>query len=97
MCVVTAGLLILGWVNKTYFLAVVPFVILLTWRVLLPFMQAVRQPSAENIRIAVRSGVLSLIVLDATLSCSFAGFTYGLVVLSLLPVSVMLARLFAVT
>ena len=97
MGVVITGLLTLGWVNKIYFLAVLPFVILLTWRVLRPFVQAVSQPSAENIRIAVRSGVLSLIVLDATLSCSFAGFPYGFLVLSLLPVSMMLARLFAVT
>jgi 4-hydroxybenzoate polyprenyltransferase len=97
MGVVITGLLTLGWVNKSYFLAVIPFVILLTWRVLLPFMQAVHQPSAENIRTAVRSGVLSLIVLDATLSCSFAGLPYGLCVLILLPISMVLAKLFAVT
>ncbi|MEM6401174.1 MAG: UbiA-like protein EboC [Cyanobacteria bacterium P01_D01_bin.116] len=97
MGVVITGLLILGWMNKPYFLAVIPFVILLSWRVLLPFIEAVRQPSAENIRSAVRSGVLSLIVLDATLSCSFAGLPYGLFMLTLLPLSVTLAKLFAVT
>ncbi|WP_414624286.1 UbiA-like protein EboC [Calothrix sp. CCY 0018] len=97
MGVVITGLLALGWLNKSYFLAVIPFVILLTWRVLLPFIQAVGEPSAENIRTAVRSGVLSLIVLDATLSCSFAGLPYGLLVLILLPASIILAKLFAVT
>jgi 4-hydroxybenzoate polyprenyltransferase len=97
MSVVITGLLTLGWLNKSYFLAVIPLVCLLAWRVLLPFIQAVREPNAENIRTAVRSGVLSLIVLDATLSCSFAGLAYGLLVLSLLPLSIMLARLFAVT
>ena len=97
MGAVFAGLLGLGWLNKSYFLAVLPFVILLSWRVLVPFVQAVSEPSAENIRTAVRSGVLSLIVLDATLSCSFTGLTYGLLVLSLLPLSMMLAKLFAVT
>ncbi|MGB3760872.1 MAG: UbiA-like protein EboC [Rivularia sp. (in: cyanobacteria)] len=97
MGAVITGLLTLGWVNKSYFLSVVPFVVLLAWRVLVPFVQAVRQPSAENIRMAVRSGILSLIVLDATLGCSFAGFTYGLYVLLLLPISMLLARLFAVT
>ncbi len=97
MGMVIAGLLSNGWLNQTYFLAVVPFVILLTWRVLFPFIAAVRQPSADNIRIAVRSGVLSLIVLDATIGCSFAGFLYGLLMLSLLPISMLLARLFAVT
>ncbi|AFY54433.1 4-hydroxybenzoate polyprenyltransferase-like prenyltransferase [Rivularia sp. PCC 7116] len=97
MGMVIAGLLGLGLLNKSYFLAVLPFVILLSWRVLLPFVQAVSQPSAENIRTAVRSGVLSLIVLDATVSCSFAGFSYGLLLLSLLPISIMLAKLFSVT
>jgi 4-hydroxybenzoate polyprenyltransferase len=97
MAVVITGLLGLAWLNKTYLFAVLPFVILLSVRVLLPFMQAVRQPTAEHIRTAVRSGVLSLIVLDATLSCSFAGLSYGLLVLILLPVSMVLARIFAVT
>ena len=97
MGAVFAGLLGLGWLNKSYFLAVLPFVILLSWRVLVPFVRAVGEPSAENIRTAVRSGVLSLIVLDATLSCTFAGLPYGLLLLVLLPLSMMLARLFAVT
>lgn len=97
MSAVIIGLLTLAWVNKSNFLPVAPFVILLSWRVLVPFLEAVRQPSSKNIRIAVRSGVLSLIVLNATLGCSFAGLPYGLFVLSLLPVSMLLARLFAVT
>ncbi len=97
MGAVITGMLGLGWLNKSYFFAVLPFVVLLSGRVLVPFIQAVRQPSADNIRIAVRSGILSLIVLDATLSCSFAGLPYSLLVLSLLPVSMVLARLFAVT
>ena len=97
MGAVIAGLLGLGWLNKSYFFAVFPFVFILSWRVLVPFVRAASQPNAENIRIAVRSGVLSLIVLDATLSCSFAGLAYGFSVLFLLPLSMMLAKLFAVT
>jgi len=97
MGTVIAGLLGLGWLNKSYLLPVLPFVVLLSVRVLLPFIQAVGQPTSENIRIAVRSGVLSLIVLNATFACSFAGLPYGLLVLTLLPISVMLARVFAVT
>ncbi|MEA5594957.1 UbiA-like protein EboC [Rivularia sp. UHCC 0363] len=97
MGAVITGLLGLGGLNKSNLVAVVPFVILLSGRVLLPFIKAVSEPSAENIRTAVRSGVLSLIVLDATISCSFAGLPYGLLVLILLPISMVLARLFAVT
>lgn len=97
MGAVIAGLLGLAWINNSYFLAALPFVILLSWRVLVPFVRAASQPNAENIRTAVRSGVLSLIVLDATLGCSFAGLPYGLSMLFLLPLSMMLGRLFAVT
>ena len=48
-------------------------------------------------RTAVRAGVLSLIVLDAALAAAFAGPLYGAAVLALWPVSLRLARLFAVT
>jgi len=46
---------------------------------------------------AVRAGVLSLIVLDAALAACFAGSLHGLAVLALWPLSLGLARLFAVT
>ncbi|MEM0982243.1 MAG: polyprenyltransferase, partial [Cyanobacteria bacterium P01_H01_bin.58] len=45
----------------------------------------------------VKSGVLSLIVLDAAIAAGFAGWPYGLAVLALLPLSIVLARMFAVT
>jgi len=46
---------------------------------------------------AVKLGVLSLIPLNATLTAGFLGWQSGLVVLALLPVSLGLARYFAVT
>jgi 4-hydroxybenzoate polyprenyltransferase len=66
-------------------------------RVLIPFIKAARQPTPEQIRIAVRAGVLSLIILDTTLAAGFAGLPYGLLVLSLLPLSMILSQIFAVT
>ncbi len=61
------------------------------------FIKAAREPIAENIRNAVKIGVLSLIVLDATVASGFAGLYYGLLVLILLPISMKLAKVFAVT
>jgi 4-hydroxybenzoate polyprenyltransferase len=95
--IVIAALLGLSLLENYHLLAVLPFVILLAVRVLLPFIKAVSQPSPENIRTAVRAGVLSLIVLDATVAAGFASFPYGLLVLSLLPVSIALSQIFAVT
>lgn len=94
---VIAGLLGLGLLKNYQFLASLPFITLFTIRVLLPFVNALREPSPEQIRIAVKAGVLSLIVLDATVAAGFAGLPYGLLVMCLLPISMILARAFAVT
>ena len=77
--------------------ATLPFVALFAWRVLPPFVAAAQRPLPALIGTAVRAGVLSLIVLDAALAAAFAGPLYGAVVLALWPVSLRLARLFAVT
>ena len=48
---------------------------LLSVRLLLPFIKAIGKPNAEYITMAVCSSILSIIVLDATLMCSYASFT----------------------
>ncbi len=95
--IVIAGLLGLGLLNYYELVAALPFVALFALRVLLPFVKAVSEPTPDQIRAAVKAGVLSLIVLDATLAAGFASPLYGLLVLSLLPISMALARMFAVT
>ncbi|MGF1558237.1 MAG: ubiquinone biosynthesis protein UbiA, partial [Flavobacteriaceae bacterium] len=58
---------------------------------------AYRLNSPGNIKKAVVAGVLSLIVLDASLAAGFSFWWYGLLMLLLLPLSVFLSKLFAVT
>lgn len=70
---------------------------LLAWRVLPPFRRAWRHPEPLLLRQAVRTGVLSLIFLDASLAATYAGGLYGLAVLALAPIAYGLSRLFAVT
>ena len=94
---VITGLLGLGLLNNYHLLAVLPFVILLAAQVLPPFIRVVCHPTLENIRMAVRTGILSLIILDAAVATGFANLPYGLMVLSLLPISMVLAQMFAVT
>lgn len=74
-----------------------PFVVLFIFLVFPAFMHAARQPSPDVVRRAVKRGVLSLVVMDASLAAGFAGWPIGLAVLALLPISAALARLFAVT
>ncbi|MEM9003834.1 MAG: UbiA-like protein EboC [Cyanobacteria bacterium P01_F01_bin.86] len=94
---VLASVLGLGWLASYHWLWSLPFAALFAGLVLPAFGQATRDPSPATIQKAVKSGVLSLIVLDAAIAAGFAGWLYGLAVLLLLPLSMALARLFAVT
>ncbi|WP_366828528.1 UbiA-like protein EboC [Nostoc sp. NMS2] len=97
IAIVLTAVLALGILGDYTAIAALPFAIFLAIRVLPNFVKAASEPVAENIRNAVKIGVLSLIVLDATVASGFAGLYYGLLVLILLPISMKLAQIFAVT
>ena len=78
-------------------LITLPFLALFIALVLPPFVTAAVNPSPLVIQTAVKAGVLSLIVLDATIAAGFTNWIYGLSVLALLPLSRLLAKAFAVT
>jgi 4-hydroxybenzoate polyprenyltransferase len=88
---------VLGVLINPHWLLALPLWGLLVVRVVPSFIQAVQLPQPELIQAAVSAGVLSLIVLDASIAASFAGGVSGLLVLGLLPFSSLLARWFAVT
>ncbi len=97
IAIVLTAVLALGILSEYTEIAALPFAVFLAIRILPNFVKAAREPLAENIRNAVKIGVLSLIVLDATVASGFAGLYYGLAVLILLPISLKLAQIFAVT
>lgn len=72
-------------------------VLLFGSRVLPAFWRARRDPSPASIRFAVRTGVLSLLLLDAVIAAVYAGAPLALLILALAPIAWMLARVFAVT
>ena len=74
-----------------------PFFALLLYRIGGPFWRAFRSLDAQNIRSAVKAGILSLIVLDAGLAALFGGPWYGLAVLLLYVPALALSKLFVVT
>jgi 4-hydroxybenzoate polyprenyltransferase len=94
---VIVGLIGLKFLANYNLLTAVPFIVLFSWRVLLPFIKAAQEPTADNIRIAVKAGILSLIVLNAAFVAGFSSLIYGGLVLMLLPLSLSLAKRFAVT
>lgn len=73
------------------------FLCLFGFLVYKPLINAYRINSAPNIKKAVMAGVLSVIVLDATLAVPFTNIWYGLLILLLWPLSRGLAKIFAVT
>ncbi|MDO9551239.1 UbiA-like protein EboC [Rhodonellum sp.] len=76
---------------------VLPFLILMSSMIFPPLVKAIRLQKPQLIGKAVKAGVISLIILNASLSAVFAGWKFGLVVMLLLPISLWLAKKFAVT
>jgi 4-hydroxybenzoate polyprenyltransferase len=67
------------------------------WRVIPPFVDAWRTPSAPVIRRAVMRGVLSLVIVDATIGAAYGGPAWGAVILATGLLAGWFARVFAVT
>jgi 1,4-dihydroxy-2-naphthoate octaprenyltransferase len=62
-----------------------------------PLYRAYLEPIGKNIGKAVKAGVLALIVMNASWAASFGALYLAIVIVLLLPISILLAKLFAVT
>ncbi len=80
-----------------HLLVTFPFVALTAYVIYRPLLQAVRVPEGPNIGKAVKGGILALIVINAAWAAAFSDWTYALIILALLPVSMLLAKAFSVT
>jgi 4-hydroxybenzoate polyprenyltransferase len=97
LCTILCGMLGLAGLPDFSLLYVLPFALLFVALVFPAFVQAMIEPNPEHIRTAVKAGILCLIILDAAIAAGFTHWLYGLLVLSLLPISKSLAQLFSVT
>jgi 4-hydroxybenzoate polyprenyltransferase len=70
---------------------------LLGWRVVPAFWAAYVSPGPAAIRHAIKTGVLSLAILDAAIGAAYGGALYSVVILATALAAGMLARMFAVT
>lgn len=73
------------------------FLVILALLIYPPLLKAFREPVGRNIGKAVKAGVLALIVMNASWTAAFDSIYLALVIVLLLPVSILLAKLFAVT
>ncbi len=94
---VAGAVLAMPQVTGASLLAALPFFLLWYGMNLQAKLAAVRENRPDRIKRAVKIGVMSLIPLNACLAAAFMGGMTGLAVLALLPLSLGLARLFAVT
>ena len=97
IAIIICSILGLALLPEYSLLVTLPFLSLFTALVLPAFVKAAVDPNPELIQGAVKAGILSLIVLDATIAAGFTNWTYGLLVLALLPLSRLLGRMFAIT
>ncbi|MEN2284032.1 UbiA-like protein EboC [Algoriphagus sp. SE2] len=95
--IIIAAIIVLAfvWGGKPF--EVIPFIGLFAYMIFPPLIKAIKKQEPKLIGKAVKAAVISLIILNASLSSAFAGWFYGLLVLILLPISLWLARKFAVT
>lgn len=94
---VLGAVLSIGTFTNYNFWMTLPFLGVFLIMVIPPLIRAMKDMQAKNIGKAVKMGVLALIPLDASMAAGFAGWEYGLFVLFLLPLSLLVAKLFAVT
>lgn len=96
-CLVIFG--VIGWVlaGAGNLFVVLPFLLVFGAMIFWPLFRAYRFNSPDTIRKAVIAGVLSLIILDASLAVGYSSWWYGVLIILLLPLSVALSKMFAVT
>jgi len=73
------------------------FLVPFTFMIFRPLLKAIKQPIGKNIGAAVKAGVISLILMDAAWAVTFDALILAFVIAALLPLSMWLSKLFAVT
>lgn len=85
------------FVHYTPVWQVLPFIALLSYMIFPPLIKAIRSQNPKLIGKSVKAAVISLIIVNASIAAAFAGWKIGIIVLLLLPISLWLAKKFAVT
>jgi 4-hydroxybenzoate polyprenyltransferase len=94
---VIASILYLAVVNKSGIYFAIVFLLLFAWMIFNPLIKAMKQPSGKNIGKAVKAGVIGLILMNASWASAFNAIYFAIIITLLLPVSIGLAKMFAVT
>ncbi len=82
---------------KGQLLYAIGFILLFALMIVIPLSKAIKNPVAKNIRGSVKAGVFAVILMNAAWAAAFGSIGLALIILCLLPLSILFARLFAVT
>lgn len=95
--VIVLGYILYFSYTKQNLLYTLIFIIPFAWMILMPLLTAIKEPMGKNIGAAVKAGVLALILMNAAWAAAFGALYIAVIIIILLPISIKLARLFAVT
>lgn len=87
----------MAYIQGPRYLHVLPFLALLGYMIFPPLLKAIQTEEPKFIGKSVKAAVISLIIVNAAIAAAFSGWPVGIIVLLLLPVSLWLAKKFAVT
>lgn len=88
---------VMAYLKSPGYLQVLPFLALLAYMIFPPLVKAFQTQEPKFIGKSVKAAVISLIIVNASIAAAFSGWPVGIIVLLLLPVSLWLAKKFAVT
>lgn len=94
--IVIASILYVAFTHHTL-LQALAFLVLFSSMIFPPLQKAIKEPKGQLIGKAVKSGVIALIVMNAAWAAAVGTLYWALLILLLLPLSLGLAKLFAVT
>ena len=87
----------MAYIKSPFYYQVLPFLALLAYMIFPPLAKAIRTQEPKFIGKSVKAAVISLIIVNASIASAFSGWPVGIIVLLLLPISLWLAKKFAVT
>lgn len=93
---VIGSILYFSFIKDMQWLALI-FLLPFGWMIFKPLLKAAKEPTGFNIGMAVKAGVISLIIMDAAWAAASGELVAAVIIIILLPLSFWLARLFAVT
>jgi 4-hydroxybenzoate polyprenyltransferase len=95
-CMVIAAILLLSYTKGMLWWTII-FLLSFAWMIFAALIKAIRTSAPQNIGKAVKAGVIALILMNAAWAVAFGMTGLAFLIILLLPLSLWLAKIFAVT